>query len=51
MEGQQAGVVDALQAAVKERDAQLDAMRQQLLDVEAKRAEEAAEFVAALDRQ
>ncbi len=51
MEGQQAGVVDALQAAVKERDAQLDVMRQQLLDVEAKRAEEAAAFVAALDRQ
>ena len=29
-EGQQAGVVDALQAAVKERDAELDALRQQL---------------------
>jgi chemotaxis protein MotB len=51
MEGQQAGVVDALQAAVKERDGQLDALRQQLLDVEAKRAEEAAAFVAALERQ
>jgi hypothetical protein len=51
MEGQQAGVVEALQAAIKERDADLDALRQQLLDVEAKRAEEAAAFVAALERQ
>lgn len=51
LEGEQNGVVEALQAAVKERDAELDALRLQLLDVEAKRAEEAAAFVAALDRQ
>jgi chromosome segregation ATPase len=50
-EVQQAGVVDALQSGLKEKEAELEALREQLLDVEAKRAEEAAAFVAALERQ
>jgi chromosome segregation ATPase len=50
-ESQQANVVDALQAAIEDRDIELGVLRQQLLDAEAKRAEEAAAFVAALERQ
>jgi len=49
-EGQQTGVIDALQAAIQDRDVELQVLRQQLLEVEAKRAEEAAAFVAALER-
>ncbi len=49
-EGQQAGVIETLQAAIHDRDAELDAVRQQLLEAETKRAEEAAAFVASLDR-
>ena len=48
--GQQTGVIDALEAAIQDRDVELQVLRQQLLEVEAKRAEEAAAFVAALER-
>lgn len=50
-ENQQAGVIDALQTAIQDRDIELEVLRQQLLEAEAKRAEEAAAFVAALERQ
>lgn len=49
-ERQQAAVVDALEAAVRERDVELESLREQLLEAETKRAEEAAAFVAALER-
>jgi hypothetical protein len=51
MERQQTSVVDTLQAAVQDRDLELELLRQQLLEAEAKRAEEAAAFVAALEGQ
>ena len=50
-ESQQASLVESLQAAIQDRDVELELLRQQLLEAEAKRAEEAAAFVAALDRQ
>jgi hypothetical protein len=50
-DNQQTGVIKALQAAVQERDIELQVLRQQLLEAEAKRAEEAAAFVAALESQ
>ena len=50
-ESQQASVIETLQAAVRERDIELEALRQHLLEAETKRAEEAAAFVAALERQ
>lgn len=49
-ERQQAAVVDALEATVRERDVELESLREQLLEAETKRAEEAAAFVAALER-
>jgi len=49
-ESQRAGVVEALQTALQDRDIELQVLRQQLLEAEAKRAEEAAAFVAALER-
>jgi hypothetical protein len=51
MESQQTSVVDTLQAAIQDRDLELELVRQQLLEAEAKRAEEAAAFVAALEGQ
>ena len=51
MESRQTGVVATLQAAVQDRDLELELLRQQLLEAEAKRAEEAAAFVAALEGQ
>lgn len=50
-ERQQAAVIDALETAVRDRDRELESLREQLLEAEAKRAEEAAAFVAALERQ
>lgn len=49
-ESQQAKIIESLQAAIQDRDIELDVLRQHLLEAEAKRAEEAAAFVAALER-
>lgn len=49
-ESEQGSVVESLQAALNDRDTELELLRQQLLDAESKRAEEAAAFVAALER-
>jgi hypothetical protein len=49
-EGQQTKVIESLQAAIQDRDIELDVLRRHLLEAEAKRAEEAAAFVAALER-
>lgn len=51
MESEQVGALEGLQRAVQERDAELDVLRQHLLEAEAKRAEEAAAFIAALEQQ
>ena len=49
-ESQQAMVIESLQTALQDRDIELEVLRQHLLEAEAKRAEEAAAFVAALER-
>lgn len=49
-EAEQAATTDELRRRLADRDAEVEALHQQLLDVEVRRAEEAASFLAALDQ-